>query len=90
MRATGAAVAVAVLVLLAQMQLQLVESAVMEDLVRLRAHQLLMQVVAVVEVDPIPIRQLLAVQVDQVVAVPEQHRRNTHVNLKMEQVEVQT
>jgi hypothetical protein len=47
-------------------------------------------VVAVVEVDPIPIRQLLAVQVDRVVAVPEQHQRNTHVLLKMEQVEVRT
>ena len=89
-RATGAVVAVVALVLLVELQLQLVVSVAMEDRVQLRAHQLFMQVVAVVEVDPIPILQLLAVQVVQVVEVPEQHRRNSHAFLKMEQMEVRT
>jgi hypothetical protein len=89
-RATGAVAAVAVAVLLVQMQLQLVVSAAMEDRVRLRAHQLLMQVVVAVEVDPIPIRQLPVVQVVQVAVVLEQHRRDPHAFLKMEQMEVRT
>jgi hypothetical protein len=82
--------AVAVLVLLVKMQVPQVVSVAMEDQVRLRAHQLPMQAAVVVEVDPIPIRQLPAVQVAQAVAVLEQHRRNSHVLLKMEQVEVRT
>jgi hypothetical protein len=89
-RSTGVEVAEAVLVLLVQMLLQLVVSVAMEDQVRLRAHQLLMGVVVVVEVDPIPIRQLLVVQVVQVGVVPEQHQRNPHVFLKMELMEVRT
>jgi hypothetical protein len=89
-RVTGAEAAEAVLVLLVQMQIQLVVSVVMEERARLRAHQLLMQVVVEVEVDPILIRQLPAVLVVQEAVVPEQHRRNTHVFLKMEQVEVRT
>jgi hypothetical protein len=49
-----------------------------------------MQVVVAVEVDPIRIHQLPEVQVVQAVVVPEQLRRNTHVFLKMEQMEVRT
>jgi hypothetical protein len=89
-RATGAVVAVVVPVPSVQMQLQLVAPVAMEDRVRLRAHQLLMQAVVVVEVDRIPIRQHLVVQVVQVVAVPELHQRNPHAFLKMELVELRT
>jgi hypothetical protein len=89
-RSTGAEAAAAVLVLLVQMQMQRVVSVAMEDRVPLRAHQLLMRVVVVVEVDPIPIRQLLVVQVVQVVVVPEQHQHKPHVFLKMELMEVRT
>jgi hypothetical protein len=89
-QATGAAVAVVVLELLVQMQLQLVVSAAMEDRVRLRAHQLLMRVAVVVEVDPIPIHQLPVVQVVQAVAEQEQLQHKPHVFLKMEQTERRT
>jgi hypothetical protein len=81
---------VAVLMLLVEMQVPQVVSVEMEDQVRLQAHLLVMQAVAVVEVDPIPIRQLLAAPVVRAVAVPERHRRDSHVLLKMEQMEVRT